>query len=617
MRNKFFAAVFFSGLVFAATAQQQEWKGRIEKSIQQSTPYKIDYVKKAVPGSPSVLLILLDDVGFGASEAFGGLVHTPNLDSLANNGLRYVNFHTAGICSPTRAALLTGRNHHYVGMGMFPHYHNSADFPGYNAHIPSKDGTIAEVLHANGYATYQLGKWHLTPDEDTTDLGPFDRWPSGKGFDHNFGFLGGSTDQYKPKLVEDNKHVQPDGRHLNAQLVDKAISYLSYQQAKDTAKPFFMYFATGATHAPHQVDTAWSNRYKGRFDEGWDVYREKVFENQKKLGVIPSYAQLPARNELIHAWKDLPAEEQHLYARFMEVYAGYLEYTDYEIGRLIGYLRTSGQLANTIVLVIVGDNGASKEGTEYGITTKGSRSVNGTLTREEYRQIELSNYGKIGEKDVAEAANYPLGWAQACNTPFRYWKSDANAEGATHNPLIVYYPGYIKEKGGIRWQYGHVIDIFPTIEELISIKQPENIKGIKQDTLQGFSLVYSLNNKEAKSVHTEQYYTIYGNRAIYKDGWKAEAAHHPNGIDLFAFTDDPKKDTTDNPDKDVWQLYNLNDDFNERIDIAEKYPDKLKELKVLYDKNASKYYIYPLLDFKYTEDKIKAAKALQNNSKSK
>ncbi len=597
-------------LSLASFAQDQtdagEWKGKIEKSIQQSTPYKIDYVKKAAEGSPNVLLILLDDVGFGASEAFGGLIHTPNLDSLAGNGLRYTNFHTTGICSPTRSALLTGRNHHYVGMGMFPHYQNSAGFPGYNAHIPAKDGTIAEVLHNNGYATYHLGKWHLTPDEDTTDLGPFDRWPSGKGFDHNLSFLGGATDQYKPNLIEDNKHVQPDGRQLNAQLVDKAISYLSYQQEKAPGKPFFMYFATGATHAPHQVDKEWSDKYKGKFDEGWDVYRTQVFAAQKKLGVIPAYAQLPERNEMIKAWRDLPAGEQKLNARFMEVYAGYLEYTDYEIGRLIQYLKTSNQLDNTIVLVIVGDNGASKEGTEYGVTTKETRFVNASLTREAYKQLELKDYTKIGTKEVVLAANYPLGWAQACNTPFRYWKSDANAEGATHNPLIVYYPKYIQEKGGIRWQYGHVTDIFPTIEELIKLKQPAYIKGIKQDTLQGYSLAYSFNNKTAPSVHTEQYYTIYGNRAIYKDGWKASAAHHPNGIDLFTFSDDAKKDTTDDPDKDVWELYNLNDDFNERINLAAKYPEKLKALKALYDKDAWKYHIYPLLDFKYASDKLKA-----------
>lgn len=598
-------AMFLCTVAFTTSAQHDEWKGKIEKSIQRSTPYPIEYVKKAPAGSPNILLIMIDDVGFGASEAFGGLIHTPVLDSLANNGLRYNNFHTCGICSPTRSALMTGRNHHYVGMGMFPHYNNSADYPGYNAHIPAKDGTVAEVLQANGYSTYHLGKWHLTPDDDTTDIGPFDRWPSGKGFDHNFGFLGGATDQYNPNLIEDNKHVQPDGRQLNAQLVDKAISYLAYQQQKAPGKPFFIYFATGATHAPHQVDAAWSDKYKGKFDEGWDAYREKAFANQKELGLIPLNAQLPERNELIKAWKDIPADQQKLFARFMEVYAGFLEYTDYEIGRLLQYLKSSGQLDNTAVFVIIGDNGASKEGTEYGVTTKSTRFVNNNFTRQQYIDLELSDFDKIGTKDVIAAANYPLGWAQACNTPFRYWKSDANAEGATHNPLIVYYPKGITEKGGLRTQYGHVTDIFPTIEELAGIQHPAALKGIQQDTLQGYSLAYSFNNKSAAAKHTQQYYTIYGNRAIYKDGWKASAAHHPNGIDLFAFTDDAKKEISDDPDKDVWELYNLDDDFNERINLAAKYPGKLKELKALYDADAVKYHVYPLLDFKYAADKAK------------
>lgn len=252
----------------AHTTSDQQWKGKVEKSYKTSQPYKIDYVKKAIPGSPNVLLILLDDVGYGASSAFGGLIHTPTLDSLANNGLRYTNFHTAGICSPTRSALLTGRNHHSVGMGLFPHKHLSADYPGYHAHLQPRDGTIAEVLRENGYSTYHLGKWHLTPDAETTDLGPFDRWPGGKGFDHNYSFLGGATDQYEPDLVEDNRHVTSDGRHLNALLTDKAISYLTKQQALAPEKPFFLYFAPGATHAPHQVDVEWSDKYKGKFDEG-------------------------------------------------------------------------------------------------------------------------------------------------------------------------------------------------------------------------------------------------------------------------------------------------------------------------------------------------------------
>jgi arylsulfatase A-like enzyme len=593
------AAVLLAGMVPVLAQGQAPFPGKIAKSVKDSQPHKVEFLKKAPVGAPNVLLILLDDVGYGATSAFGGLINTPHLDSLANQGLRYTNFHTAGICSPTRSALMTGRNHHSVGMGLFPHFYLSADFPGYNGHIQPEKGTIAQTLRENGYSTYQLGKWHLTPDDEATDLGPFERWPSGKGFDHNYSFLGGATDQYKPDLVEDNQHIKPDGRHLNELLADKAISYLTRQKSIAPDKPFFIYYATGAGHAPHQVGKEWSDKYKGRFDEGWDVYREKVFANQKKLGVIPATAKLPERDSYLKAWKDLPAEEKRLYARFMEVYAGFLEQTDHEIGRVINHLRKSGQLDNTAVFVIIGDNGGSKEGLEYGVTNKSIRFGADALTREDYRKYILSEYDKIGTKDVATVANYPLGWAQATNTPFRFWKSDANAEGATHNPLIVHYPKGITEKGGLRNQYGHVIDLFPTIVELTGTKHQQVINGISQDPLHGTSLAFSLNDKAAASRHNQQYYCIFGNRSIYKDGWKAGAAHHPNSLELFTFAGEAKANIVNNPDAEVWELYNLNEDFNERVDLAKKYPEKLKELKDLFDTEAAKYNIYPLVDIEH------------------
>jgi len=606
MKSLFVQKISAVGIILLATSFAF---AQVSKSWKDTPPQKQEFLKKAQAGAPNILVIVLDDVGYGATSPFGGLINTPNLDSLANQGLRYTNFHTAGICSPTRAALLTGRNHHSVGMGLFPHFYLSADYPGYNGHLQPENGTIAQVLRENGYSTYQLGKWHQTPDDEATDLGPFDRWPSGKGFDHNYGFLGGATDQYKPDLVEDNQHIKPDGTHLNTLLANKAISYISKQKKLAAGKPFFIYYATGAGHAPHQVDKEWSDKYNGKFDEGWDVYREKVFANQKKLGVIPANAKLPARDPYLKAWKDLPAEEKRLYARFMEVYAGYLEQTDFEIGRVIRHLKNSGQLKNTAVFVIIGDNGGSKEGLEYGVTTKSIRFGVDNITREEYKKFILSEYDKIGTKEVATVANYPLGWAQATNTPFRLWKSDANAEGATHNPLIVYYPKGIQENGGIRNQYGHLIDFFPTLTELTNSKQPEFIHGIKQNPLHGTSLVYSLNDKNAPSRHSQQYYTIFGNRAIYKDGWKASAAHHPNSLDIFTYAGEPKTTIENNPDKDVWELYNINEDFNELNNLAQKNPEKLKELKDLFDAEAAKYNIYPLIDIEYAASRFKEQQA--------
>lgn len=580
------------------TQQQQPFTGTVGKTLADSKEsWTTSTNIKAPKGAPNVIWILLDDVGYGASSTFGGVIRTPNFDSLAGKGLRYTNFHTAGICAPTRSSLLTGRNHHYVHMGGFAHTALSAGFPGYDGRIPSDKGTIAEILRENGYNTFAVGKYGLTPDEDATDAGPFDRWPSGKGFDHFFGFLGSQTDQYKPDLVEDNAHVPTDGRNLNEQITDKAISYLSRQQKVAPDKPFFLYYAPGATHAPHQVAKEWSDLYKGKFDEGWDVFRETVFARQKKLGIIPSNAVLPERNPNIKAWKSLSADEKRLYARFMEVYAGYLTYADNEVGKLIAYLKTSKQLDNTLIFVIIGDNGASKEGTLNGDI---DRAVRLQVNDQENLQHNLDKIGEIGTPEGTQT-NYPLGWAQAANTPFKYWKQDANAEGGTRNPLIVYYPKGIKDGGSIRTQYGHVNDILPTTLEYLGIKAPEYIRGIKQDTLQGTSLVYSFENDAAPSKHTLQYYYIFGSRSIYKDGWKAEVYHHPDFTDLTKPHADKAPGAT-NFDADVWELYDLKTDFNERINLAAKYPDKLKELQALYDDQAKKNNIYPFIDW---EDLIK------------
>jgi arylsulfatase A-like enzyme len=582
----------FTPAIHAQTDGQPPYQGVVGKTLSESKEWWPEPIK-APKDAPNIIWIVLDDVGFGASGTFGGLIPTPTFDSLAASGLRYTNFHTAGICAPTRAALLTGRNHHFVHEGGFSHTILSAGFPGYDGRIPSSDGTIAEILRDNGYNTFGVGKYGLTPDEEATDAGPFDRWPTGKGFEHYYGFLGSQTDEYHPDLFEDNTHIKPDGRHLNELITDKAIFYIETQKKAAPFKPFFLYYAPGATHAPFQVDTSWSNPYKGKFDQGWDVFREQVFANQKKLGVIPAYAQLPVRNPEIMAWNKLSADQKKLYARFFEVYAGYLAYTDHEIGRLIGYLKSIHQYDNTVIFLLIGDNGASKEGTFNGVINNQMfvKNVSDSLQV----QKNLDEIGEIGSAD-GKQTNYPLGWAQAANTPFKYWKQDANSEGGTHNPLIIVYPNGIKDKGGIRTQYGHVNDLLPTTLEFIGLKAPEYIRGIKQDTIQGSSLVYSFDHKDAPSRHTLQYYYIFGSRSIYQDGWKAETYHHPDIIDLTRYG--PAKDSSSwGFNHDVWELYHLDEDFNERVDLAKKYPEKLAALQQVFDAQAKDNNIYPFLDW--------------------
>ena len=552
-------------------------------------------------GKPNVVWIVLDDVGFGATSAFGGLIRTPVFDRLADNGLRYTNFHTCAISAPTRAALLTGRNHHRVHMGGFAHQIMSAGFPGWDGYLPAEAGTIAETLRDYGYNTFAVGKYGITRDEDATDAGPFDRWPSGKGFEKFFGFLGSQTDQYKPQLVEDNSFVEPDGRHLSEQITDKAIHYIKKQKVAAPDKPFFLYYAPAAVHAPHQVAKKWRDEYRGQFDEGWDVYREKVFTQQKKLGLIPADAVLPDRNPDIRAWNSLPPDARKLYARFMETYAAYLTYTDYEVGRLIETLRELNQLENTAIFLLIGDNGASKEGDFQGTITLDEFLSTAPSTDEKLVAKNLARIDLIGEPEGTNV-NYPLGWAQAANTPFRFWKSDANTEGGTRNPLIVHYPNGIREKGGVRNQYGHVIDLFPTTIDLLGFQPHRVIRGVEQIPLQGTSLLYSFNDRQAASRHTVQYYYIFGQGAIYRDGWKASFAFHPNFIDLSILRlgkislpelAKASQQTTQ------WELYNLNEDFNERKNLADKNPQKLAELQALFDRQAEENNLYPLINWSH------------------
>jgi arylsulfatase len=576
-----------------AQAQGQPYQGTVGRTLAESKEWWPEPAK-APAGAPNVVWILLDDVGFGASSAFGGGISTPVLEQLAQQGLRYTNFHTTAICAPTRAALLTGRNSSSVHEAGFSHTALSAGFPGWDGRIPPEAGTIAEILRDGGYNTFAVGKYGLTPDEDATDAGPFARWPTGKGFEHFFGFLGSQTDQYKPDLVEDQAHVKPDGRHLSEQITDKAIGYIDRQKQAAPNKPFFLYYAPGATHAPHQVAAEWSDRYKGKFDAGWDVYRQRVFAQQKRQGIIPAKAVLPDRDAGITAWSALPPKEQKLYARFMEVYAGYLTYTDHEIGRLVDHLKATNQYDNTLFVVIVGDNGASKEGTLNGDIDRSITSK--PLSYQENVAYNLRKSGELGTPEAVEG-NYPLGWAQAANTPFRLWKSDANSEGGTRNPLIVSYPKAIKGNGAIRTQYGHVIDLLPTTLEIVGLKAPERIGGSQQQPIEGISLAYSIGDAKAASRHRIQHYYIFGARAIYQDGWKAALpypnrviADSPNGAKPF--------------DENAWELYNLNEDFTERVNLAQRYPEKVAELRTLFEKQAQTYNLYPLI----TWDDVRSGK---------
>ena len=588
------STVILAFSVFSVSAQyspQKPFTGKIGKTLIESTPGKAEYNKKAAPGAPNVLWILIDDAGFGATTAFGGLVETPNIEKIADNGLRFTNFHTTAICSPTRSALLTGRNHHSAHVGLLTPA--AIDFPGYDAHIPFEKATVAEILRENGYNTFALGKWHLTPVVENGYAGPFNRWPTGRGFDHFYGFHPGATDQWHPELWEDQTKldIEPNTKHLNTLLADKAIKYIANQKSSAPEKPFFLYLAPGATHSPHQVAQEWIDKYKGKFDAGWDNYREVVFEKQKKAGIIPANAVLPERNPGVKAWNDLSDKEKKAYAHFMEVYAAFYTYTDYEIGRIVDYLEQIDQLENTLIVLVLGDNGASKGGGQSGTVNPEINRLQGDAKIDAILKASTI----IGTDE--SSTDYPIAWAAAANTPFRYWKADANTEGGTRNPLIISYPKVIKDKGGIRNQYGHVIDVLPTTIELVKGSVPEIIQGYKQAPIEGTSLAYSIDDAKAPSKHTVQYYEIAGSRSIYKDGWKA-GVHHDmwETFDGARATIDPTGGKVDFS-KDVWELYNLNEDFNERINLASKYPEKLKELQTLFDEEAKKYNVYPLKDF--------------------
>jgi arylsulfatase len=537
-------------------------------------------------GAPNVLIVLLDDVGFGASSAFGGPCATPTAERLAANGLKLNRFHTTALCSPTRQALLTGRNHHTVGMGGITEIATSA--PGYNSIRPNTCAPLAETLRLNGYSTAQFGKCHEVPVWETSPLGPFDAWPSGGGgFEYFYGFIGGETNQYYPAIYEGTTPVEPDrtpeeGYHFTEDMTDRAIAWIRQQKALMGDKPFFVYFAPGATHAPHHVPPEWSEKYRGRFDEGWDRLREEMLERQKELGVVPPEADLTARPEEIPAWEEIPDDLKPVLSRQMEVYAGFLEHTDHHVGRLVDALDDLGILDDTLVYYIVGDNGASAEGTPNGcfnelVVLNGAFGIETT----EFMASRIDAFGT-----PAAYNHYAVGWAHAMDTPYQWTKQVASHWGGTRNGTIVHWPSGIRAEGEIRSQFHHVIDVAPTVLEAAGIPEPATVNGVEQKPYEGVSMVYAFDDAGAAERRTTQYFEMFCNRGIYHEGWTAVTRHSTPWV-MGALP--PLED-------DTWELYDTNTDWSQAHDLAPEMPEKLEELKALFMGEARKYNVLPLDD---------------------
>jgi len=539
-------------------------------------------------GAPNVLVVLIDDVGFGASSAFGGPCETPSFERLAAGGLRYSRFHTTALCSPTRSALLTGRNHHSVGMGNIAELATSA--PGNNSMWPNTAAPLAKILRYNGYSTAQFGKCHEVPVWETSPMGPYRQWPTGMGFDYFYGFIGGETNQWYPALYEGTTPVEPagtpeDGYYFNDDLSSHAVKWMRQQKALMPDRPFFAYFAPGATHAPHHVPAEWADKYKGRFDKGWDALREETFARQKELGVVPPDCDLTQRSAGIPAWEDIDDALKPVLARQMEIYAGYLENTDHHVGLLIDALDDMGILDQTLIYVIIGDNGASAEGSLQG-------TFNEMITLGGFAALETAEFmsSKIDEFGGPEAYNhYAVGWAHAMDTPYQWTKQVASHFGGTRNGTIVHWPRGIEAKGEIRHQFHHVIDVCPTVLEVAGLPHPTFVDGVQQKPMEGVSMAYSFDDPAAAERHETQYFEMFGNRGIYHKGWTAVTKHRTpweTGADV----------KTPAFDDDVWELYDTTTDWTQAHDVAAEHPDKLHELQRLWLIEAVKYNVVPLDD---------------------
>ncbi len=566
------------------------FNGVIGRTFDQSSPAWPE-PKRAKSGVPNVLFIIQDDTGFGQMGCYGSPIKTPNIDALAAGGLLFNNMHTTALCSPSRSCFLTGRNHHSNAMACITE--GSEGFPGSNGNIPFENGFLSEILLQQGYNTFALGKWHLTPGDQNSAAGSYDRWPLGRGFERYYGFLGGDTNQYYPELVYDNHSVEPEktpeqGYHLTEDLTDRAISFIADAKQVAPDKPFFMYFCPGAGHAPHHVPKEWADRYKGQFDDGWDAYREKTFARQKTLGIIPKDAELSRHDPDVQDWNALSADERKVYARMMEVFAGFLTHTDYHYGRLFDFLKSIDQWDNTLIM-FVSDNGASAEGGPHG-------SINETLFFNNVPESIETNLKMLDELGGPKTYNhYAWGWTFAGNTPFRRWKRETY-RGGISDPFIVHWPAGFKAKGEIRTQYAHAIDLVPTVLEALSIEPPDSIKGVTQSPIQGLSFAHAFDDGAAATKHLTQYFEMFGHRSIYHDGWRAVCpwpgtSFTESGrafgapIDAAMLT---KLDAT------AWELYHIDTDFAENHDVAGQHRDELIEMIGTWYVEAGKYDVLPI-----------------------
>ncbi len=535
----------------------------------------------APKGAPNVVIVLIDDLGFGGPSTFGGPLQTPTFDRLAEGGLRYNNFHSTALCSPTRMSIKTGRNHHQCNTGSI--MESSTAWPGNTGAVPNSVAPLAEMLRLNGYSTSAFGKWHETAAWETSVSGPYDRWPTRQGFDKFYGFIGGETDQWYPLIYDGVTRVPPpemEEYHFTIDMTNQAINWVKAQQSMTPDKPFFIYYAPGAVHAPHHVPKKWADKYKGQFDEGWDKVREKSFARQKEMGLIPADTKLPPKARDIKDWDALTADEKKLFTRQAEVFAGFVEQTDYEIGRLVTAIEGIGEMDNTLFIYIAGDNGTSGEGGPVGMFNE-MTYFNAVVETVEDLLPKLDQWG--GPYTFPHMAS---GWAVAFDSPFAWMKQVASDFGGTRNGMVIHWPKGIKEKGGLRSQFSHVIDIAPTVLEAAKLPEPKSVNGTPQTPITGTSLLYSFNDAKAKERHTTQYFEIFGNRAMYHEGWFARTIHRaPWEVrDLPPLEDDK------------WELYKVSEDFSLADNVADQNPDKLKELMALFDRDAERFNVYPIDD---------------------